>query len=53
MKQPARANERELILQYLERFICFDHIEKYACEHSQCYELRRIQDGLKKGLHLA
>jgi hypothetical protein len=52
MKPPARANERELIIKYLERFVCFDHIEKLACEHSACYELRRIQKNLENGAHL-
>lgn len=51
MKPPARANERSLIIKYLEQFICLDHIENY-CEHSSCYVLRRIQKNIENGAHL-
>jgi hypothetical protein len=52
MKAPARADERDLIIKYLERFVCFDHIEKYACEHSACYTLRTMQRNIEMGAHL-
>jgi hypothetical protein len=52
MKAPARTDERELVIKYLERFICFDHLAKYACEHSACYTLRELQLNLSNGAHL-
>lgn len=52
MKPPAIANERQLIIKYLERFVCFDHIEKYACEHSACYTIRELQINIDNGAHL-
>jgi len=52
MKPPARAKERETIIEFMENWVCFDHIAMNGCDHSSCYEIRRIQDALRKGLHL-
>jgi hypothetical protein len=52
MKPPARANERNLIIKYLERFICFDLLEGRGCDHSGCYTLRELQINLDQGAHL-
>jgi hypothetical protein len=52
MKPAALVGERELIIKYLERFVCFDHIKNYACEHSACYTLRSMQRNIEMGAHL-
>jgi hypothetical protein len=52
MKQPAIIGERQKIIDYLERFICFDLLEGRGCEHNGCYTLRDLQRDLDKGLHL-
>jgi hypothetical protein len=52
MKPAAIANERNMIIKYLERFICFDLLEGRGCDHSGCYTLRELQINLDQGAHL-
>jgi hypothetical protein len=52
MKAPAIIGERQKIIDYLERFICFDLLEGRGCDHNGCYTLRDLQRDLDNGLHL-
>lgn len=52
MKPPARANERQIILELLESRICFDNLEKRGCEHPACYELLDLHRHIESGAHL-
>jgi hypothetical protein len=52
MKPPARANERELIIKYLETFICQMYKDTIACEHQTCYKVDDIIIDLMNGNHL-
>jgi hypothetical protein len=46
-----QTEEREAVIEFLENFVCFDHVKLSTCEHSSCYEVRRIQEKLNKGVH--
>lgn len=52
MKPPALAAERTIIINYIKRFICFDHLDNGTCDHSACYALVKLQQDLTAGKHL-
>ena len=52
MKQPAIAAERKIVINYINRFICFDNLEHGTCDHAACYALKNLVHDLVAGKHL-
>jgi hypothetical protein len=43
--------ERRRVIKYLFTYVCNYHIENYACEHSKCYTVIDLIEGITLGEH--